>query len=128
MSKKTQIGTLIVVVLQGRNLPNKRFIGKQNPYCELNYNGESKSTKVIKGGGQHPNWDDEIRFPVYETPKVKFTGVNEAEPHISSPTPVVQSRKYADREMTLTCYSSQYVSIGSCSVDITEALTKGEQD
>ncbi|KZO93278.1 hypothetical protein CALVIDRAFT_471784, partial [Calocera viscosa TUFC12733] len=60
------LGTLIVVVLKARNLPNKRHIGKQDPYCTVIMNEKIKRTKAVKRGGQHPEWDEEIRFPVME--------------------------------------------------------------
>ncbi|KAK7695702.1 hypothetical protein QCA50_000338 [Cerrena zonata] len=65
-STPRDIGTLIVVILKARNLPNKRHIGKQDPYCTVSLNGEKRRTKAIKRGGQHPEWDEEIRFTLYE--------------------------------------------------------------
>ncbi|KAE9410261.1 C2-domain-containing protein [Gymnopus androsaceus JB14] len=65
-STPREIGTLIVVVLKANHLPNKRHIGKQDPYCAITLNGQTRRTKAIKKGGQHPEWDEEIRFQVYE--------------------------------------------------------------
>jgi hypothetical protein len=48
------------------HLPNKRHIGKQDPYCAVSLNGEKRRTKAIKRGGQHPEWDEEIRFTIFE--------------------------------------------------------------
>ncbi|KAF8307002.1 hypothetical protein DL93DRAFT_2029451, partial [Clavulina sp. PMI_390] len=60
------VGTLIAVVMKAKNLPNKRSIGKQDPYCALQIGKEIRRTKPVKRGGQHPVWDEELRFPLTE--------------------------------------------------------------
>ncbi|KAH8915540.1 hypothetical protein BT69DRAFT_1229849, partial [Atractiella rhizophila] len=55
------LGTIVVIPIKARNLPNKQKIGKQDPYCQLSYGSISKKTKVDKRGGQHPVWDEEFR-------------------------------------------------------------------
>jgi hypothetical protein len=42
-------------------------IGKQDPYCTVSYGSDKKQTKPIKKGGQSPNWDEELRFEIWET-------------------------------------------------------------
>ena len=32
----------------------------------ITLNGEKKRTRAIKKGGQHPEWDDELRFTLFE--------------------------------------------------------------
>lgn len=59
-------GTLVCVVLKARNLPNKRSIGKQDPYCVLQQGTEQQKTKPDKRGGQHPHWDEQLHFEIYE--------------------------------------------------------------
>lgn len=56
------LGTLVVVVLKGRNLPNRRTLGKQDPFTVCRIGRTAHRTKVDVRGGQSPEWDDEIRF------------------------------------------------------------------
>ncbi|KAI0773948.1 hypothetical protein C8Q74DRAFT_1368473 [Fomes fomentarius] len=114
MSQGRHIGTLIVVILKARNLPNKRHIGKQDPYCQVIFNGEKRRTKAIKRGGQHPEWDEEIRFELYEDSNGKGP-------------PKVEGGNY----LAIACYADDPREpdlIGESKVDLTEVLTKGETD
>ncbi|KAI0676851.1 hypothetical protein C8Q78DRAFT_1065553 [Trametes maxima] len=135
MSASRHIGTLIVVILKARNLPNKRHIGKQDPYCQVIFNGEKRRTKAIKRGGQHPEWDEEIRFELF--------GDTDDIPHIpelsdgpppppppksnSKGPPKVKGGKF----MSVACFAEDPREpdlIGETKVDLTEVLTKGETD
>ncbi|KAK4702177.1 hypothetical protein P7C70_g4043, partial [Phenoliferia sp. Uapishka_3] len=77
------LGTLIIIVMKARNLPNKVHspllpsllhtanlfvpqvkIGKQNPYAALSYGIHKKKTSTIERGGQNPEWDEEFRFEI----------------------------------------------------------------
>ncbi|TNY20944.1 C2 domain-containing protein, partial [Rhodotorula diobovata] len=58
------LGTLICIVLRAKNLPNKARIGKQNPYCTVQYGLHKKRTATIERGGQQPEWDAEFRFEI----------------------------------------------------------------
>ncbi|KAJ3559833.1 hypothetical protein NM688_g107 [Phlebia brevispora] len=115
-----EIGTLIVVILKARNLPNKRHIGKQDPYCTVELNGDARRTKAIKRGGQHPEWDEEIRASDSEAPSTLSKGPGDEAPRIQG-----------GRHMKLACYA-EYMRdpefIGEARVDLTEVLTKGETD
>ena len=51
-----EIGTLVVVVDRGKNLPNRKTMGKQNPYCAARLGKEAKKTDTDKRGGQTPKW------------------------------------------------------------------------
>ncbi|RYN71307.1 hypothetical protein AA0117_g9694 [Alternaria alternata] len=62
------IGTLVVIMDRARNLPNKRTMGKQDPYCAARLGKEAKKTKTDKRGGQTPKWDQELRFTVHDSP------------------------------------------------------------
>ncbi|KAI0700705.1 hypothetical protein BC835DRAFT_1411823 [Cytidiella melzeri] len=129
-----EIGTLIVVLLKARNLPNKRHIGKQDPYCLLEFNGRKVRSKVIKRGGQHPEWDEEIRFTLYEAePDVPVATLSDGSlPPVPPKKPSkdklsVQGGKY----MKMACYAQDVKEpelIGETQVDLTEVLTKGETD
>ncbi|TFL00564.1 hypothetical protein BDV98DRAFT_569216 [Pterulicium gracile] len=130
------IGTLVAVVLKARNLPNKRHIGKQSPYCALNFNGEKQRTKAIKKGGQHPEWDEEVRFSIYAA------DVNDdfeivPHPNGSAPPPPPKEDTKGPRkvkggtQMKLHCFADdprEPEVIGETVVDISEVLTTGETD
>ncbi|CCH43572.1 hypothetical protein BN7_3125 [Wickerhamomyces ciferrii] len=62
-------GTLIIVVSRARDLPNRRKMEKQSPYCLLRISNLTDKTKVDIRGGQNPRWDSEFRFNI--TPEVQ---------------------------------------------------------
>ncbi|RMD41005.1 hypothetical protein DV735_g4109, partial [Chaetothyriales sp. CBS 134920] len=63
-----EIGTLVVVVDRAKNLPNRRTMGKQDPYCAMRLGKEAKKTASDRRGGQTPRWDQELRFTVRDSP------------------------------------------------------------
>ncbi|KAF4591899.1 C2 domain containing protein [Ophiocordyceps camponoti-floridani] len=63
-----QIGTLVMVVDRAKNLPNRKTIGKQDPYCAARLGKEAKKTATDIRGGQTPKWDQELRFTVHDSP------------------------------------------------------------
>ncbi|KAK7049686.1 hypothetical protein VNI00_005717 [Paramarasmius palmivorus] len=130
-SSSREIGTLIVVVLKANHLPNKRHIGKQDPYCVVTVNNQKQRTKAVKKGGQHPEWDEELRFKIYEEenpPPVDGSG--------NPPTPPPKDGKSLSKiqggtKMRLACFADDLREpdfIGEADVDLTEVLTKGETD
>ncbi|KAJ7699897.1 hypothetical protein B0H17DRAFT_925810 [Mycena rosella] len=128
-SSPREIGTLIVVILKANHLPNKRHIGKQDPYCLVAVNGEKQRTKVVKRGGQHPEWDEEIRFTLYEDHGVVSSGQDGPPP----PPPPKDGKKNikGGSVMKLSCFADDPREpdlIGQADVDLTEVLTKGETD
>ncbi|KAL4920902.1 hypothetical protein BDW62DRAFT_208663 [Aspergillus aurantiobrunneus] len=62
------IGTLVAVVDRAKNLPNRKTMGKQNPYCAARLGKEAQKTGTDLRGGQTPKWDQELRFTVHESP------------------------------------------------------------
>ncbi|AEO63636.1 uncharacterized protein THITE_70813 [Thermothielavioides terrestris NRRL 8126] len=62
-----EIGTLVVVVDRAKNLPNRKTIGKQDPYCAARLGKEAKKTTTDIRGGQTPKWQ-ELRFTVHDSP------------------------------------------------------------
>ncbi|KAG6005478.1 hypothetical protein E4U54_000332 [Claviceps lovelessii] len=62
------IGTLVAVVDRAKNLPNRKTIGKQDPFCAARLGKEAKKTKTDIRGGQTPKWDQELRFTVHDSP------------------------------------------------------------
>ncbi|KAI5894048.1 uncharacterized protein SCHCODRAFT_02497908 [Schizophyllum commune H4-8] len=134
-STPREIGTLIVVILKANHLPNKRHIGKQDPYCVVTVNGEKRRTKAIKRGGQHPEWDEEIRFTLYEDTDdiLQRTAQDDGTP---PPPPPKDNRKgpkkiKGGKSMHMACFADDPREpdlIGETNVDLTEVLTKGETD
>jgi len=51
-----EIGTLVVVFDRAKNLPNRKSMGKQDPYCAARLGKEAKKTETDKRGGQTPRW------------------------------------------------------------------------
>ncbi|RPD61172.1 hypothetical protein L226DRAFT_58598 [Lentinus tigrinus ALCF2SS1-7] len=105
MSK--EIGTLVVVVLKARNLRDKHTIHKQDVYAQATLSKVTKKTKTDVRGGQHPVWDEELRFPIYKP--------------VSDET----------RKLEIACYSKEPRSdelVGRGEVDISETLKTGEFD
>ena len=63
-----EIGTLVLVVDRAKNLPNRKTMGKQNPYCAARLGKEAQKTETDRRGGQTPKWDQELRFTVHDSP------------------------------------------------------------
>ncbi|KAH7920262.1 hypothetical protein BV22DRAFT_1074201 [Leucogyrophana mollusca] len=129
-----EIGTLIVVILKAKNLPNKRHIGKQDPYCSVVLNGDKRRTKAIRKGGQHPEWDEEFRFSIYEDVEDELarTALGDGTPPPPPPKGSRPTRKIkGGKSLKLQVYADDNKDpdlIGETMVDLTEALTKGETD
>ncbi|KAJ4265392.1 hypothetical protein NW762_004680 [Fusarium torreyae] len=63
-----EIGTLVAIVDRAKNLPNRKTIGKQDPYCAARLGKEARKTTTDIRGGQTPKWDQELRFTVHDCP------------------------------------------------------------
>lgn len=50
------IGTLVAIIDRAKNLPNRKTMGKQNPYCAGRLGKEAKKTGTDWRGGQTPKW------------------------------------------------------------------------
>ncbi|KAF5369904.1 hypothetical protein D9758_001235 [Tetrapyrgos nigripes] len=130
-STPREIGTLVVVILKANHLPNKRHIGKQDPYCAVTFNGETKRTKALKRGGQHPEWDEEVRFTIYEDVDPLPAGANGTPPPLPPKDHTAPKKVKGGNTMKLACYADDIREpdfIGDSSVDLREVLTKGETD
>ncbi|KAI9849901.1 MAG: hypothetical protein M1837_000115 [Sclerophora amabilis] len=62
-----EIGDLVVIIDKAKNLPNRKTMGKQDPYCAARLGKEAKKTETDKRGGQTPRWDQELRFTVHDS-------------------------------------------------------------
>ncbi|CAN6659614.1 hypothetical protein TRVA0_031S01552 [Trichomonascus vanleenenianus] len=86
-------GTLIVIFIKGRNLPNKRTLGKQNPYCIGRVGHHAKRCPADFRGGQTPKWDHEVRYDVLEiadhrTLKLSVLDENDSKPELIGDTTI----------------------------------------
>lgn len=128
-------GTLVCVVLKAKNLPNKRSIGKQDPYCVLQMGTDQQKTKPDKRGGQHPTWDEQLHFEIYEDMedqlRKKSTDENGS---ISQSTTLSSATKRKDKSgktLRVSCYADDNKEpefIGEGFVDLTDTLRSGEFD
>ena len=102
-----EIGTLVVVVLKARNLPDKHSLYKQDVFGQAALGASTKVTQVDVKGGQHPVWDEELRFTIY------------------------QKTQPEDRSLELSCWRNE-PRAAECPVkrtaDIEETLRTGEFD
>lgn len=97
-------------------------------------NGERRRTKAIKRGGQHPEWDEEIRFTLFED--VEDLLARTARGDATAPPPPPKDDKKTKRikggkTMKIACFADdprEPELIGEADVDLTEVLTKGETD
>ncbi|KAG9044855.1 hypothetical protein FS837_007412 [Tulasnella sp. UAMH 9824] len=126
-----KIGILVVFVQRAKNLPNKRLIGKQDPFCELKLGDQTVRTKAIKRGNQHPEWEETFQFPLYETAEEVVTQIWRKDDNNAPLLPGVRAkrREPSTRFMTVGCYAEDFRKpdfIGETKVDLTEALRKGK--
>lgn len=98
-------------------------------------NGEKRRTKAIKRGGQHPEWDEEIRFTLFEDTDDVLSRMGKTKGGTPPPLPPKDgpaSRKIKGGTfMKLSCFADDAREpdlIGEADVDLTEVLTKGETD
>jgi len=93
-------------------------------------NGETRKTRIVKRGGHHPEWDEEIRFTIYED----SDALNFSEDGTPPPLPPKASRGptkiQGGKKMALACFAADKEPdlIGETMVDLNEVLTKGETD
>ncbi|KAF8165143.1 hypothetical protein B0H34DRAFT_224749 [Crassisporium funariophilum] len=132
-STPREIGTLIVVILRANHLPNKKNLGKQDPYCAVLLNGERRRTKAIRRGGQHPEWDEEVRFTLLEdvTDVLARTLHENGTPRTPSKDDRKPKKIKGGKIMKLACFADdprEPELIGETEVDLDEVLTKGETD
>ncbi|KAF9945553.1 hypothetical protein BGZ70_003742 [Mortierella alpina] len=65
---KTPIGELVIIPIQGKDLPNRERFGKQDPFILFKLGNVSKRSSTDVRGGQRPIWkDDQINIFMYES-------------------------------------------------------------
>ncbi|KIO31729.1 hypothetical protein M407DRAFT_4848 [Tulasnella calospora MUT 4182] len=129
-----KIGTLVVVVVRATYLHNKSLLRKQDPYCVLRLGDQTLRTNAIKHGGQRPEWNEELRFSIYETAEEELArtgGKGAADAPLPPPQTDAKAKDPSERTMHLSCYAEHFKKpdfIGETTFDPTEALRKGEMD
>jgi neural Wiskott-Aldrich syndrome protein len=93
-------------------------------------NDEIRKTKVIKRGGQHPEWDEEIRFTIYEDSDALKAADDDSPPPLPPKAGYGPKKIQGGEKMALACFAADKEPelIGETVVDLTEVLTKGETD
>ncbi|KAK3826190.1 MAG: hypothetical protein J3R72DRAFT_479444 [Linnemannia gamsii] len=65
---KIPIGELVIIPIQGRDLPNRERFGKQDPFVLFKLGNVAKRSTTDVRGGQKPRWkDDQINIFMYES-------------------------------------------------------------
>ncbi|PWY98426.1 hypothetical protein BCV70DRAFT_31929 [Testicularia cyperi] len=122
-------GTLVCVVLKARNLPNKKSIGKQDPYTVLTIGQETQKTKPDKRGGQHPTWDEQLHFEIYEDMEDALAAKGSTSS--TTTTSSAAKSKGGKKVLKVACYaddSKEPEFIGDGIVDLSDTLKTGEFD
>ncbi|CAG8448453.1 13402_t:CDS:2 [Funneliformis caledonium] len=105
MSESKKLGELVVIAIRAKNLATRDIIGKGDPFVTFRIGEEAKRIKAEKKGGQHPEWDEEVRFDLVDNPnnkKMKIQVLNE------------------DKR--------EHILIGDSFIDLSQVLEKGEWD
>ncbi|KAF9285885.1 hypothetical protein BGZ68_003418 [Mortierella alpina] len=105
---KTPIGDLVIVPIQGRDLPNRERFGKQDPFILFKLGNVSKRSSTDVRGGQRPRWkDDQINILMYESDAKDATS------------------------LYVTCLDEDHQKselIGDCVINLAKVLEHGEHD
>ncbi|MED6158435.1 hypothetical protein PIB30_032759 [Stylosanthes scabra] len=57
-------GTLEVILVSAKDLKDADFLGKMDPYVILTYRAQENRSRVAKGGGSNPRWNESFLFTV----------------------------------------------------------------
>ena len=118
-----------------RHLTNIKM-SKQDPYCSLTINGEKRRTAAIKKGGQHPEWDEQVKFDIYEDMHDQLSRTKEDQDSLGKSTSSTrrERRKVFDKgshTMRVACYADaprEPELIGEAVFDLAKALNTGEDE
>lgn len=120
-----------------RHLTNVK-LSKQDPYCTLTINTDKQRTAAIKKGGQHPEWDEQLKFDIYEDMQDQLlrasTSSNEDPDSLGRMSGKKEGKKVYDKgakTMRLACYADaprEPELIGEAVFDLAKALNSGEDD
>ncbi|KAF8988151.1 hypothetical protein BGZ52_000279 [Haplosporangium bisporale] len=105
---KTPIGELVIIPIQGRDLPNRERFGKQDPFILFKLGNVSKRTSTDVRGGQRPRWNDEqINILMYHSDAKDATS------------------------LYVSCMDEDHQKndlIGDCVINLAKVLERGEHD
>ncbi|KAG0364230.1 hypothetical protein BC939DRAFT_531523 [Gamsiella multidivaricata] len=105
---KTPIGELVIVPIQGKDLPNRERFGKQDPFILFKLGNVSKRSSTDIRGGQRPRWkDDQINIFMYQSDAKDATS------------------------LYVTCLDEDPQKndlIGDCVINLAKVLEQGEHD
>ncbi|KAI0243860.1 hypothetical protein L0F63_006612, partial [Massospora cicadina] len=103
---RSEYVVLEILAIQGRNLPNKDFFKKQDPFLQFNVGHNTQKTKVDKNGGTRPEWNYRIRFERLKAP--------------------------VNQMLKIKCFDSEWKRepqfIGECALDLGPIFDCGEED
>lgn len=104
----------------------------------MKLHNDTRRTKAVKRGGQHPEWDEEIRFELYEDIEDELARTSRKAASGTPPPPPPKDKDgqkerkvKGGKTMRLLCYADdprEPELIGETVVDLSEALNKGETD
>ncbi|XP_057439999.1 16 kDa phloem protein 2-like [Lotus japonicus] len=57
-------GTLEVILIGAKDLHDKEFLKKMDPYVILTYRAQEHKSSVAKGAGSNPSWNESFLFTV----------------------------------------------------------------
>jgi neural Wiskott-Aldrich syndrome protein len=98
------------------------------------FNGEKRRTKAIHRGGQHPEWDEEMRFTLFEDDEgdiPQIEGLDAPPPPPKKDSKTGKRKIKGGKHLVVSVYADDPREpdlIGETKIDLTEVLTKGETD
>ncbi|GLC51851.1 hypothetical protein PLESTB_000555400 [Pleodorina starrii] len=57
-----EAGLMSINILYAKNIINKDWFGKQDPYCVVRVGGQTFRTQTAKDGGRNPVWNETFRM------------------------------------------------------------------
>ncbi|KXN68346.1 hypothetical protein CONCODRAFT_60258, partial [Conidiobolus coronatus NRRL 28638] len=106
MSAPSGFEVLEILALQGKDLPNKDYWKKQDPFLQYEIGSQLKRTRVDKKGGRNPEWNQRTRFDRLRAP--------------------------VSGNMKVKCYDDDLIGkpkfIGECVIDLSEIYSEGDMD
>ena len=112
-------------------------MSKQDPYCSLMIGTDKRRTAAIKKGGQHPEWDEQVKFDIYEDMADQLARTKDEQTEDSlgaSASSKREKRKMVEKgakTMTVKCYADaprEPELIGEAVFDLAKALNSGEDE
>lgn len=129
------LGSKYICTSHVRSGADNSLIRRQDPYCALQIGKEVRRINPLKKGGQHPEWDEEVRFPILEDTEdiLVRTGSRSGEDDLPPPVPSKESELKFNkkRKMRLSCYADdprEPELIGEIAINLEDVLKKGETD